>query len=1255
MKRLLLLALAGLCLQLSANAQVTLTYPQRSANYYGNFTTGTAGSFDQDSYQLGMYANGGGTKQVVRWRKFRTDASGASGSDRALQVGDVFTVTLSATRANGRIGFALLSAPSSTGSYADRENNYALSINLDGPTYNGGNWGAWYAKYGGGASAGDALVYGQQTSYKNFTFTVTLLAANRANITMSDGTTTSYLFDVLLNSSNPITDYSVFLDDDNDGGGSRNIYWGLGAIGTQHSLANSGAVAIGNSNGTFSINTAIADGLVSNSASTASANTLSKNGTGNITLTAANTYTGTTTINGGTLTLNRTGGATLPSAANVVVSAGSLAISSNQTLNNLTIASGATVSVASGVTVTINGTCNVSNGGSFTGTGNITMGAGSVMKINQGGWPGNTNSFTWNATSTLQFAQSSGSYGVNSGDTYWTNANYPGTVIVPAAGITMNGSRNASNVIANGDITLTGNNITVQNGGTVTLNSGGSASGSGSILFAATGALVYNQGGTVNPGREWTGTLGGTTSVTIQNGTTLNFGASGTNRTVSGALTLGSGSTAGSLNMGSGSGKLTVNGNLLIGGNSVGTSTLTLSSAAGGNLELLGNWNRSAQGVFSNNGRLVSFIGSSQQSLIASGGATYTDLTVNNAAGVLLNSPMTVGGTLTLTAGTLFAGTQTLTINGTVARTAGAIDAGTGTVVFSGGTAQSVPSGTFAVLKNLTVNNSAGVVFNGNTALTGNLALTSGNLSIASNVLAVGGNITRGTGSIDASALHLTFDGSAAQTVAAGALGTNIAHLTVFNAAGVTFDGAQTVISELELASGELAGTITIGNGATIEKANGTLASAPTFAGVVDLIFSTSGTVSTGNELPATDIVRNVLIGGGGTTQLQRSLNINGQLILNSGFLDIGAFNLSIKPDSSSGGNATSYVRTSGTGVYVVKNVPAGGAMFPVGNSTYNPLMIANPVALDWSVRVEDAISNVTPEYGANVAKAVSRQWDITPSQNSPAPGGGATITFVYDGTSDVGGSFNNSANMQLWHYYQGFWAKRGGAVTPGDVDGMKAVTVSGLTYFSPYALSNFDAPLPVTLLSFTGKRNGTVNELKWKTASESNSRGFAVERSSDGVTFAQVTFVPSRANGGNSTSDISYAYSDASAGSAGQGAANKWYYRLKQVDLDGQYKYSAVVLLKGDKSGFITVEGIYPNPVKATASIRIQAGSTGGNIVLQLTDMQGRIVRTKTINTEAGAATTIQMDLGGLAAGQYHLKAIAGEEVSETVTVIKN
>ena len=80
-----------------------------------------------------------------------------------------------------------------------------------------------------------------------------------------------------------------------------------------------------------------------------------KNGSNLLTLTGQNTYTGSTTINAGELHLNRTGGNTLPAGNSIVVN-GTLRVSSNQTLVNLTINSGGKVIIEPGVDLQVTGT-----------------------------------------------------------------------------------------------------------------------------------------------------------------------------------------------------------------------------------------------------------------------------------------------------------------------------------------------------------------------------------------------------------------------------------------------------------------------------------------------------------------------------------------------------------------------------------------------------------------------------------------------------------------------------------------------------------------------------------------------------------------------------------------------------------------------------------------------------------------------------------------------------------------------------------
>ncbi len=548
----------------NAAAQLSVTYTQQTGNYYSVFNSGTSGSYNQGAFQLGMYAHGAAPKQTVAWRKFRTDASGSSTGNRAMQIGDQFTITLSATRAYGKIGFALLASPA-TGSFANRESNYALSVNLDGPTYAGvGTWGVWYLKYAGGATAPSSFG-GLQTTYKNFTFILTLTANDRMNVTMTDGSNTSNFYDIQLNTSNPITDYSVYLEDDYDGDQNRDIYWGLGAVGQQHLLTNTGFSTIGQSNNSFTVSSVINNGLDANSAtSNLLNNNLVKSGSGNLILGSTNTYRGTTTINNGALVVASLANGGLASSigqsssasANVVLNGGILQYNGTTTSTDrgLTLSAGITgtihiLSVAT--TLTISGNIANTNGaltkagsgslilsGNNLFTGGINVNAGSLVAGSTGAFNSsvanavsvNGGTLSINGFNTTIGALSGTSGTVNNGNTGAAILTVNTSSVTDFAGNMTDGIIGGSLALVKngtGTISLSGVNnytgITTLAAGTVTINSAAGLSQNSDLHFT---------GGNLSIGTVTSGAVLNAGKINFQNNANVDLGSGSTSFTL---------------------------------------------------------------------------------------------------------------------------------------------------------------------------------------------------------------------------------------------------------------------------------------------------------------------------------------------------------------------------------------------------------------------------------------------------------------------------------------------------------------------------------------------------------------------------------------------------------------------------------------------------------------------------------------------------------------------------------------------------
>lgn len=167
--------------------------------------------------------------------------------------------------------------------------------------------------------------------------------------------------------------------------------------------------------------------------------------------------------------------------------------------------------------------------------------------------------------------------------------------------------------------------------------------------------------------------------------------------------------------------------------------------------------------------------------------------------------------------------------------------------------------------------------------------------------------------------------------------------------------------------------------------------------------------------------------------------------------------------------------------------------------------------------------------------------------------------------------------------------------------------------------------PLPVELFDFRAVLlKGTVN-LHWKTAQEHNNDRFEIERNIDGEKWSTLGVVYSR--DGSSLEEQAYAFRDEYP------ARGVNYYRLKQVDLNGESTFSPVAVVEIDPANVMTVASNFINREIVELSLPFSSGTRQ----LRLFDASGRQLRSWTI--EAAAGETVQLDLSGIPASLLWLQ----------------
>jgi len=214
---------------------------------------------------------------------------------------------------------------------------------------------------------------------------------------------------------------------------------------------------------------------------------------------------------------------------------------------------------------------------------------------------------------------------------------------------------------------------------------------------------------------------------------------------------------------------------------------------------------------------------------------------------------------------------------------------------------------------------------------------------------------------------------------------------------------------------------------------------------------------------------------------------------------------------------------------------------------------------------------------------------------------------------------------------------------TANDINTLKSkiqdITNSWTLSNTELDLTTIPTPLPVELTSFKANITDANVNLKWNTATEVNNYGFEIQRSAvsdkqSAESWNKIGFV--RGNG-NSNSPKSYSFVDENVSSG------KYYYRLKQTDIDGKFTFSKVVEADISSPDVYSLDQNYPNPFNPVTTIKYEIPKAG-KVKIVIFDMLGRVVQTLVNEFKEAGRYNVQFDAGKLASGTYLYKIQAGK-----------
>lgn len=282
-------------------------------------------------------------------------------------------------------------------------------------------------------------------------------------------------------------------------------------------------------------------------------------------------------------------------------------------------------------------------------------------------------------------------------------------------------------------------------------------------------------------------------------------------------------------------------------------------------------------------------------------------------------------------------------------------------------------------------------------------------------------------------------------------------------------------------------------------------------------------------------------------------------------------------------------------------------------------------------------VSAATPVFATNASATTNNSAVFTPSNvgtrmwnvNYSGIGTGnlpSTVSYqvIIDLTGIPGISNTDSLYLMRRSEHNGSWVAVSSSIIGNSL--MSAI-ITGFSEFALGSVSTANA-LPVSFMGVKATRKQNDVEVTWQTASEVNNAGFEIERINNNKT----EVVGMAKGAGTSVVVNHYLFTD-------YNQTAQAYYRIKQIDFDGNYSYSPLAFVDGLEN---KVE-ITPNPFVNNVSINLKNLNAQKITVY---DMQGKVLYSTEVS--ADSSELVLTDLNNLSNGLYYISV---QTDTETIT----